>query len=146
MQKLLATLLVGAFAFVGYQPAAECHKNHCHGKEIKICGGGWKRYKEIRTYVGPEGGAKTGTKACAAAVDEFEEKLQVEAHSKCPELHPCATCPSACGGCKQENSTGKIFDEKSKTSKKRKNGTYQCEVKAEVAFRCSCGGCIKKGH
>ena len=146
MQKLLAPVLVGAFAFVGYQQPAECHKNHCHGEKIKICGGGWKRYKETRTHVGPEGGAKTGDEACEAAVDELSEKLEVEAHSKCPELHPCATCPNECSGCKNENSTGTVFEEKRKSASKRGNGTYQCEVKAEVAFRCSCSGCIKKGH
>lgn len=146
MQKLLAPLLVGTFVFVGYQPPAECHKNHCHGKEIKICGGGWKRYKETRTYVGPEGGTKKRSEACQAAVDELEEKLEVEAHSKCPELHPCATCPSSCNGCKQDNPSGQVWDEKRKSTKKRDDGRYACEVKAEVAFRCSCSPCLKKGH
>ena len=137
MQKLLAPLLVGAFAFVGYQQPAECHKNHCHGEKIQICGGGWKRYKEMRTHVGPAGGASTSTEACEA---------DVEAHTRCPELHACATCPSSCNGCKNENSAGQVWEEKSKRAKKRDNGSYTCEVKAEVAFRCSCSPCIKKGH
>lgn len=145
MQKLLATLLTGAFVFVGYQQPAECHKNHCHGKEIKICGGGWKRYKETRTFTGPSGGDKA-SEACDAAIDEWEEKLAVEAHEKCAEKHPCKKCPSACNGCKPENIMGSVYDVKRKSTKKRSDGSYECEVRAEVAFRCSCGGCIKKGH
>ncbi len=145
MKKLLAPLLVGAFAFVGYQPPAECHKNHCHGEKIQICGGGWKRYKETRQHVGPEGGASTGDEACTQAIDELEEKLDVEAHGRCPELHPCATCPSSCNGCKNESSDGQVWETKQQSPKKRDDGTFECAVKAEVAFRCSCGACIKKG-
>jgi hypothetical protein len=144
MQKLLAPVLVGAFAFVGYQAPAECHKNHCHGEKIQICGGGWKRYKEMRTHVGPTGGAKSSGAACNDAVDELEEKLEVEAHGRCPELHPCATCPSSCDGCKNDNSAGQIWEEKTKTAKQRSDGRYECTVKAEVAFRCSCTPCLKK--
>ncbi len=145
MPKLLASVLVGAFAFVGYQPPAECHKNHCHGKAIQICGGGWKRYKEPRSHVGPEGGERSGSRACEAAIDELAEKLEVEAHGRCPKLHPCATCPSSCNGCQQENSVGTIWHEKSQRPDQRSDGSYQCKIEVDVAFRCSCSGCKKKG-
>jgi hypothetical protein len=146
MQRFIGAAAVAALAFVGFEPTSECHANHCHGDDIKICGGGWKRYTEAREHVGPEGGAATGSEACTQAVDELEEKLAEEALSRCTTLHPCATCPGECNGCAQSNPMGSIYkeDETRTSSRKRADGNYECVVKAEVAFRCACSACIKK--
>jgi hypothetical protein len=146
MQRFLGALALGGLAFIGFEPQSDCHANHCHGEAIKICGGGWKRYKEPREHVGPAGGAATGAEACTAAVAELEKKLAAEALEKCTALHPCTTCPGECNGCAQDNPVGSIpnADDTRTSSRQRSDGKFECVVKAEAAFRCACSACIKK--
>lgn len=144
--KILASLLFAALAFLVSEKPAECHKNHCHGPGLQMCGGGWKDHPVKVAHVGPEGGADDKSSACQSAVEELEEKIAVDAHTKCPELHPCATCPSRCNGCKQENPSAQIADDKKvhKTPTKRADGSWECKVSAQVDYRCRCSSCVVK--
>ena len=81
----------------------------------------------------------------AEMVPKLEKKLKTTAPKRCKKLHPCAKCPSECSGCKLLNPTGRISDERPrKQPKKKADGSWQCTVKTEVAFRCRCSPCKKK--
>jgi hypothetical protein len=143
MHRALAALFLFALAFVGYARESECHEGHCHGD--KVCGGGWKDYPEARTHVGPEGGVDSESDACPEALDELEDRLDVEAHGRCEDKHPCGSCPDACSGCKQQSPEGRIVDPSAvkKHARERDDGLYECVVTADVAFRCRCSDCKK---
>jgi len=144
--KAIVPVLMGVVAFMYSEQPAECHKGHCHGPKLKMCGGGWKDFKEAAVHVGPKGGADNKSAACNAARAELVAKLASDAPKRCPELHPCATCPKRCTGCKQQNPLGRIVDKKRvhTSAKTDANGRWSCEVRTEVAFRCRCSPCKVK--
>ena len=131
-----AAALPGDLRLQGAEP---CHKGHCHGP--KVCGGGWKDYREP---LQAEAAGPSADAACANAEAQLVERATAEAAERCLALHPCGDCPEGCGGCKSERPAGRIDSDGSRRhTATLPDGSARCEVDSEAIYRCRCGGCKK---
>jgi hypothetical protein len=140
--KIATAVLLISLASLTFVQPSECHEGHCHGE--KICGGGWKDYRETIAHTGPKAGADDEAAACKQTLAELSETISTQAAERCAVRHPCAKCPASCNGCEQQKPTGRLGNKarRSKKARQAEDGAWRCEMTAEVVFRCRCSACV----